>query len=304
MKRATTTILALAALLLAGRPVFAAAPEPEPEPDTGPEPAEEPDGGTEDAPIVEPAPAIDPAPGAVDPFDLPEEDFAEPSGDEGAAPVPPDDLPDGKPFAKGDMELGLGLGGAGDGEYFQLVVGGTFAYYVVNRLAPGIDLQYSTVFHEDYEYPSAVTALPFLKFVILRARSFAPFLILTGGREFQWGGSDNPFKGVQAAGAWIVGGGAGAHVGIGDHFSITVQILALYYWYDDAKIRGFDDDVFDGQHAGDDDDGRYVLIEEDGSVGCDPATADCYAFYESDDRKDLAGELFFPMIHIGLALSF
>jgi len=64
--------------------------------------------------------------------------------------------------------------------------------------------------------------------------------------------------------------------------------------------------VFDGPHSGDDDDGRgrYVLIEEDGSVGCDPAATDCYAYYESDDWKDEVGKLFFPMIHIGLALSF
>ncbi len=156
-----------------------------------------------------------------------------------------DNLPDGKPFAKGDIELGLGLGGYGSGGTFNLAIGGAFAYYVVNRLAPGIDLGYTHIFSDELEYPESFTTLPFLKFVILRSTKFAPYLILTGGRNFQWGGTDDPDKGYAAVSAWILGGGAGAHIGIGQHVALKIQLLALYYWYDEKIIR--DGKVKDGE---------------------------------------------------------
>jgi hypothetical protein len=91
--------------------------------------------------------------------------------------------------------------------------------------------------------------LPFLKFVVLRSQKFAPYLIVTGGREFQWGGTDNPAKGYSAVGSWLAGGGAGAHIGVGAHLAIKLQILALYCWYDETIVRysGGDTEKLDGE---------------------------------------------------------
>lgn len=212
-----------------------------------------------------------------------------------------DDLPDGKPFAKGDMEVGLGLGGFGGSEYFVLGLGGTFAYYVVNRFAPGIDLSYTHTFSDRREYPDSLTTLPFLKFVIIRSTKFAPYVMVAGGRDFQWGGSSNPTKGIRAADAWIFGGGLGAHIGIGDHFAIKLQILALYYWYDDTRVSGFKDSVFTETDENGD---KYAWVDDDYNVGCDPNTEECYQYFKKDDWKDKDGELFFPLITIGFAFFF
>ena len=191
---------------------------------------------------------------------------------------------DGLPFAKGDMEIGIGLGGYGDGEDFLLAVGGSFAYYVINRLAPGIDLQYVHII-SDHDYPESMTVLPFAKFVLIRSKRFAPYLVAAGGREFEWG-SD------YAVHAWIAGGGAGAHIGIGEHFAINLRLLALYYWYDDTKVLGYDDDIFDQEDSYGD---KYA------EVSCNGGT--CYA-YEKDDTDDIKGRLFFPLISIGMAFFF
>ena len=46
---------------------------------------------------------------------------------------------------------------------------------------------------------------------------FAPYLIALGGREFQ-------FNGYNAVHSWIVGAGAGIHIGLGAHFALKVQV--------------------------------------------------------------------------------
>jgi len=273
-----------------------AAAEDAAEGETAPEeaPAEEPppaaDSAVEETPTEEAAAEETPAEEEpeIEPFvpgiGVPEEDTV-PYDDQLEEEDPHVD--DGKPFAKGDIELGLGLGGFGSSEYFVLSVGGSFAYYVVNRLAPGIDINYMHVFSDDYEYPDSFTLLPFLKFVIIRSAKFAPYLIAAGGREFQWGGSTNPIKGIREADAWILGGGAGAHIGLGEHFALKLQLLALYYWYDDQKVIGVKDSEFG-------EDGT-ATIESGGKT---------YLVDESDDGNDLDGELFFPLITIGFAVFF
>jgi hypothetical protein len=220
--------------------------------------------------------------------------------DDQLPPEEDEEIDDGKPFAKGDIELGLGLGGYGSSDFFVLSIGGSFAYYVVNRLAPGIDINYMHVFSDDYEYPDSFTLLPFLKFVIIRSTKFAPYLVLAGGREFQWGGSSDPEKGVREADAWILGGGAGAHIGLGEHFALKIQLLALYYWYDNTKIIGVDDSWFDDTNNGE----TAAFVTDDGQP-CDDGDPDCTGvYYKSQDRKDLSGELFFPLITIGFAVFF
>lgn len=214
-----------------------------------------------------------------------------------------DNLPDGKPFAKGDIELGLGLGAGGSGDYFQLSVGGAFAYYVVNRLAPGIDLHYTHIFSSDWEYPDSFTVLPFLKFVMLRSTKFAPYLILAGGRDFQWGGSDDWGKGVQAMAAWILGGGAGAHIGLGRHVALKIQLLALYYWYDETKIVGVDDSWYNDELP---ETGEQVALIDENDKPCDEGQEGCnsYLSKSNDAGKDRDGKLFFPVISIGIAFMF
>ncbi len=204
-------------------------------------------GEPEPAEAEEPEPAEAEEPVLEEPFvpDVELEDDDDYGYEDDALQDALDDLPDGKPFAKGDIELGLGLGGYGSGDYFQLTIGGAFAYYVVNRLAPGIDLSYTHIFSSELEYPDSFTVLPFLKFVIVRSTRFAPYLILTGGRNFQWGGTDDPDKGYTAIGSWIFGGGAGAHIGLGQHVALKLQLLALYYWYDEKIID--DGKVKDGK---------------------------------------------------------
>jgi hypothetical protein len=289
------------------------------EPDPAAEPAGEAESPEEPALASEGEPDAAPVAGATDeredpPLEETEQDLVA----DGEEPLDPYYLPEGAdypeapagavlldleepplPFAQGDMELGLGLGLAGGSEVFYLGLGGAFAYYVVNRLAPGIDLQYTKIF-SDFEYPDSFRLLPFLKFVILRNARFAPYLIVAGGHEFQWGGSQNPTKGVRETDAWIFGGGAGAHIGLGEHFAIKIQLLALYYWYTQKKIFGLDDTWFDDEL-----DGEAVAFVDDGLKPCDEGDPGCTSYYSrSGDTKDRDGELFFPLVTIGMAFFF
>jgi hypothetical protein len=208
-----------------------------------------------------------------------------------------DNLPDGKPFAKGDIELGLGLGGGGGSGYFRFAVMGTFMYYVVNHFAPGIRLVYSKTFHDDYDYPHALLALPLAKVVLIRSRRFAPFLLAGAGREFQWGGAANSEKGVEAVGAWLVAMGGGAHIGIGSRFFIKIQIEAHHYWWDDTRVYGFPDDMFTETTENGE---KYFQFDP----ACDPSTQSCLAKFEEDDMDDKEREWFFPLITVGFSILF
>ncbi len=152
---------------------------------------------------------------------------------------------DNRPYGKGDMELGFGLGAMGGGGYFALAVGGRFAYFVAPRLAPGISLNYQAVFG-DLEYPQSFTTLPYLKFVLVRSTRFAPYLIGAAGREVQWGGSEDPTLGYSAINSWIAGGGLGAHIGLGSRFTLMVQVMFLYYFFDEQVLIAGEDDPVDG----------------------------------------------------------
>lgn len=145
--------------------------------------------------------------------------------------------PEVLPFAKGDMEAALNLAMAGSGDYFYFGAGGSYAYYIIDRLAPGVEVNYTHVFlNQDFGYdePNTLTMMPFLKFVVMRSRSVAPYLVATGGYQVEWG-SD------VATSAWIVGGGGGVHVGLGKHFALNIQLVALYYWYGNTRVYSFKD---------------------------------------------------------------
>ncbi|MCK9462825.1 MAG: hypothetical protein M0R80_24650 [Proteobacteria bacterium] len=256
-----------------------------------------------DADAPEPLPA---EPVLDEPF-VPEEPIIVPY-DDGAQPPPASaDLDDGKPFAKGDMEPGFGLGFLGYGDLFYMSIGGSFAYYVVNRLAPGLEVSYGTDFGSA-DIPDSVTLLPFLKFVILRNPRFAPYLIAFGGREFQ-------FNGYNAAHSWIVGGGAGVHIGIGEHVAIKIQLTFQHHWYDDAVISGYDDDAL----YKDGDGNKYPPpsgFDREDVGGWDPAVAtdgtpclvnpsdDTIYTCATKDKSDLTHDWIFPIISVGMTFSF
>jgi hypothetical protein len=233
---------------------------------------------------------------------------AEPAFDDGAQP-PAEDLPDGKPFAKGDMEPGVGLAFAGyDGDYY-MIIGASFAYYVVNHFAPGLEVSYGTDFGSA-NIPDSVTLLPFAKFVILRSTKFAPYLIALGGREFQ-------FNGYNSVHSWIVGGGAGMHIGLGEHIALKIQVTFQHHWYDDPRVRGYDDDRLYKDEAGN----KYPCPS---GTSCGdladwaPAAATdgtpCLVQNEADpespytcaekDKSDLTHEWIFPIISLGMTFSF
>ena len=235
------------------------------------------------------------------------------------------------PFAKGDMEAGFGFALAGSGDEFWLGIGGSYAYYMANRFALGIDLSYTHVFSDkeykvanetySYDYPDSLRFLPLVKFVLMRSRSVAPFLFVTGGYETQWGTD-------YATDSWILGGGGGVHIGIGERFTINVQIYALHHWYNDTKVDGFPDDE---HYRGSTDDGRYFCptcgtaanpplaeppVDENGQEGfylkdsegnmyaCDVAAQDPQQCARFKDGKDKDSEWFFPLITIGLGFTF
>ncbi len=279
--------------------------EPEPAELEEPEPAELEEPESEEPEEPEPVEAEEPEPVEVeepvleDPFvpDVETEDDAYDDYDDDALQDALDDLPDDKPFAKGDIELGLGLGGGGTSGYFSFAVMGTFMYYVVNHLAPGIRLVYSKTFSDDYDYPHAMLVLPLAKVVLIRSRKFAPFLLAGAGREFQWGGAQSAEKGVEAVGAWLVAMGGGAHIGIGSRFFIKIQIEAHHYWWDDSRVYGFADNLFTETST---DGEKYFPVDP----ACDPATQDCLAYFEKDDMDDKDREWFFPIIMVGFSILF
>ena len=267
--------------------------------------AESPDAGAleeADAGAAEVAPA---EPELEEPF-LPEPPV-EPAFDDGAQPQPLDDLPDGKPFAKGDMEPGVGLAFAGYGGDYYMMIGASFAYYVVNHFAPGLEVSYGTDFGSA-NIPDSVTLLPFAKFVILRSTKFAPYLIALAGREVQ-------FNGYNSVHSWIVGAGAGVHIGLGEHVALRIQITFQHHWYDDLRIRVFDDDRIykdsEGQEylcdsAGACDlDGWVQAADDEGYlILCNPEDpTDCVDAIRSD-KSDLTHGWIFPIISIGMSFSF
>ena len=152
----------------------------------------------------------------------------------GASQPDGDPLPK-KPYEQGEMEVGAGLGAWGNSDYFSLSFSGSYAYYVLPGLAPGLDLQYAVAWG-DLEYPQAFTVLPFIKYVLVRSYKFAPYLILTGGREFKWGGTTNPRLGYAPVDAWIFGGGIGAQFGLSPRVAMRLTLLALYYNFDETVL--------------------------------------------------------------------
>ncbi|MBN2526512.1 MAG: hypothetical protein JXR76_08965 [Deltaproteobacteria bacterium] len=147
-----------------------------------------------------------------------------------------------KPYGKGDMELSVGIGGRG-GDGFTLAASAVFAYYVIDRLAPGMEMDYQVTF-ADVKYPQSLTLFPFVKFVLIRAFKVAPYLLVGGGRTFEWGGADTSydsvtgeFNGYSAVSSWVTGVGGGVMIGMGNRVRIQIQLLAMYRVLDEKIWR-------------------------------------------------------------------
>jgi hypothetical protein len=149
--------------------------------------------------------------------------LAQPEGAEGDVPVE-EAHQERRPFAQGDTEVGLILGlGAGGGTY-GWAAGGSFAYYVLPGLAPGLEV---TVQGGGEGIPTETWTLVPLKWVLVRSYDFAPYLVAEGGRIFVNGYDD----------LWIAGGGPGVHIFSSRHVGLKAQ--GIFY-------RLFPADVCDG----------------------------------------------------------
>lgn len=230
-------------------------------------------------------------------------------------------------YLKGNKEAGVSLAMAGSGDYFYFGAGASFDYFVMDRLAPGMTVQYTHIFlSQDFGYdePHTVTLLPFLKFVITQSGTIAPYLMLAGGYQFEWGSK-------YAVNAGIFGGGAGVNVGITEHVALNIQLLALYYWYGDTRVYGYSDDriytAADGSEyvcaspdQCDYSNGVFAFKNEDGQFqSCDEAGGEESCLYQTvyrcdengencippySDPADKKREMFFPLITFGVSIFF
>lgn len=148
-----------------------------------------------------------------------------------------------RPYAKGDMELSVGIGAFGGDGGMNISAGAVFAYYVINRFGPGLELNYQASFG-DFARPQSLTVFPFLKYVLIRSARFAPYILVGSGRMFQWGGGDGKFDtvtgdfgGYAPVSAWLFGIGGGVCIGIGGRMSIQIQLLAMYNRFDEQMWR-------------------------------------------------------------------
>jgi hypothetical protein len=238
------------------------------------------------------------------------------------APVIPEEPPPKLMYAKGDMETSLSFSLSGDGNVNYLGFSAKFAYYLMDRLAPGIDFRYTNIIGEDavpYSYPDTITLLPFLKFVLSR-KQVAPYILGEGGYEWQWGGNS-------AANAWILGLGAGVNVAVSKHVLINIELTALHYWYTKKKVYWYkDDDLLSVEgngsakinksdckgegcgpltgNAEDVAEGEVVLVDSDKKQYLCTDDKICGADATFKDKKDVDREWFFPQISVGIAIVF
>lgn len=254
----------------------------------------------------------------VEPAPLPPEVVVE-------APTLPEEPPPKLMYAKGDMDASLGFSLAGDGNVNYLGFTAKFAYYVMDRLAPGLDLRYTNVIGEsktEYGYPDAITLLPLLKFVLSR-KQVAPYIFATGGYEWQWGAKSS-------ANAWVLGLGGGVNVSVSKHVMINIELSALHYWYTKKKIYWYNDkdpdllsmkdnattklhtsDCTGNDNCIENSDGALEPAESDvvwvdsentEYVCTDPATCGTEGSFK--DKNDVEREWFFPLISVGVAVTF
>ncbi len=290
----------------------------------------------QDDPAVE-APATEAKQAESQP--TPEEPTSETPGDgEQTVVINESNLPDAKapkeklPYEKGDMEADLSVALAGTGNDFYFGVAGSWGYYVANRFALGMTIQYTHIFSDskyDYKPPESLMFLPFLKFAITRSKSVSPYVFVTGGYEGRW--THNAKEGfLSSPNAWLIGAGGGVHVGITKNLAINIKLLGAHKWYSDTQVYRYKDSDLYHKDNTDETTGGTYKCEQDG--GCntqerfdkDPLvtltrkekresgetveeTYYCYDLASCEevyDKKDKKSEWLFPLITIGITFFF
>ena len=235
--------------------------------------------------------------------------------------VLPEVVPKVLPFSKGSMELALGVSLSGNNTENYLGVAARYGYYVIDSLALGVDLRYTHVFVDDkagYDFPESLTLLPYAKYILTR-KAVAPYALVTGGYEFEWG-ADN------ATNAWILGLGGGVHVTVSKHVRINIELSALHYWYSDTKVYWYEDGSL-LRVQGEGNEGLRIFEKDCHEPGvCEPLKgeaakgdiilldADGKKYHCTDrklcgenafkDKKDRSREWFFPLISVGVGFVF
>lgn len=212
------------------------------------------------------------------------------------------DKQDKKRAALKNLEPSFGLGISSWDDTYTMLISASLGYYVLDWLQPGLELAYVTDFGSS-NYPDSFRMLPFLKFVLMRGRSFAPYVMAAGGREWQWGG-DYPVD------SWIVGPGIGAYIGAGKKIIINIEVLFLHYWYDDPRVVGYpDDSLYQADNGNsyfcpddqcDLDDWRSPAGDD--SQLCESPGGPCVN--QVNDSKDRDREWIFPIITLGVGILF
>ena len=202
-----------------------------------------------------------------------------------------------------NLEPSFGLGISSWDDTYTMLISAAVGYYVLDWLQPGLELAYVTDFGSS-NYPDSFRMLPFLKFVLMRGRSFAPYVMAAGGREWQWAG-DYPVD------AWIVGPGIGTYIGAGKKVVINIEVLFLHYWYDDPRVVGYPDDSLYQADNGNSyfcpdsecDLDDWVVPPSDDSLLCDSLISGT-CVEQADDKKDRDREWIFPIITLGVGILF
>ena len=128
--------------------------------------------------------------------------------------------PPPRPFGQHTMNASLALGfGVGDGAAFA--VGGSFGYFVVDGLEPGLDLDAS---FGEYQ-ATVVSLLPYVRWVPWRSYPFSPFLKVQGGRWFI----------VDQPDVSVVGGGGGFVYFLSRWAGLQVEALVLHLIPDEGS---------------------------------------------------------------------
>jgi hypothetical protein len=133
---------------------------------------------------------------------------------QGAPPPPPPVEEPPKQYGdQGTSHFGLTLGIGGGGGGFAFAGGLDYGYFVIDRVAPGVDFQVSG----GSGLLTTGLALGTLRVVPLRTSSVSVFFIGRGGRVFMSSHPDG----------WGVGGGGGIIVFTGPHIGIQLSYDVL-----------------------------------------------------------------------------
>jgi hypothetical protein len=138
-------------------------------------------------------------------------------------PLPPLPTERRRPFEAGTQQLGLILGIASGGGDTAFSLGGSYGYYVLPGLAPGLQV----VGTGASKSANTLEVSPYLRYVLYRSWDVSPFVIGKAGRLFVGSGLDD---------LTILGGGGGIVWFLSQR--IGLQLTGLYEVYLPEKSCG------------------------------------------------------------------